>query len=480
MKKITRHTFLFILLCLTTALSNCVNQASQSSMSILKNKQPNILFIFADDMSYQVVNSLGNAEVQTPQIDLLMNSGTIFSHTYNQGGWNGAICVASRSMLNCGQFLWNAHKRDKKKELESGQLWSQLMAKAGYDTYFSGKWHVSGVKATNIFKTVGNVRGGMPRQTDEGYNRPIEGKKDVWSPYDTKFGGFWEGGKHWSEVLGDNSVKFIQQAAKSDKPFFMYLAFNAPHDPRQSPKKYVDKYPLKNISIPKSFLPEYPYAEEIAGKKLRDERLAPYPRTHHAVKVNRQEYYAIITHMDDQIRRIIEALKASGKYDNTYIVFTADHGLSVGHHGLIGKQNMYDHSMRVPFVICGPGIKAQRCNTSIYLQDIMPTTLELAGIKKPEQVQFKSLIPLLENSNQPQYDAIYGGYIDKQRMITMGDFKLIHYPKSNTTLLFDLKNDPEEMKNLAADAKYADTLKSLKKKFIELQKETGDDLKVAF
>jgi len=138
----------------------------------------------------------------------------------------------------------------------------------------------------------------------------------------------------------------------------MYLAFNATHDPRQSPKEYIDRYPLDRIKLPENFLPQYPHAAKVCGLGLRDEKLMPYPRTEFAVKVHRQEYFAIVTHMDDQIGRILEALEKSGKADNTYIIFTADHGLAVGHHGFCGKQNMYDHSMRVPFFIVGPDIEA--------------------------------------------------------------------------------------------------------------------------
>ena len=107
----------------------------------------------------------------------------------------------------------------------------------------------------------------------------------------------------------------------------MYVAFNAPHDPRQSPKEYVDRYPLDSISVPKSFMPKYPYAETMgAGETLRDERLAPFPRTEYAVKVNRQEYYAITSHLDDQLKDILDALEKKGLKENTYIFFTSDHG----------------------------------------------------------------------------------------------------------------------------------------------------------
>jgi choline-sulfatase len=258
----------------------------------------------------------------------------------------------------------------------------------------------------------------------------------------------------------------------------MYLAFNAPHDPRQSPKEYMDKYPLENVKVPANFLPEYPYKDSIGcSAKLRDEKLAPFPRTKYAVKVNRQEYYAIITHMDAQVGRILDALEKTGKADNTYIFFTADHGLAVGHHGLIGKQNMYDHSVRVPLMVTGPGVpKSKKITAPVYLQDIMPSTLELAGIDKPRHVRFKSLMPLINGKTKSSYDAIYGGYIDLQRMVSADGYKMIYYPKINKTLLYNLEDDPLEMKNIADDPSNARTISKLRRRLKKLQKQVGDKL----
>ena len=445
--------------------------------------KPNILVILADDQAYNTVRALGNNEIETPHLDKLVASGTTFTHAYNMGGWNGAICMASRMMLMTGQYVWDA-ERDyaKMDELfrKPEKLWPQLLAAAGYDTWFSGKWHIN-VKAGDAFGVARHVRPGMPNQTDEGYNRPIDGKPDPWSPYDPKFEGFWKGGRHWSEVLADDGVDYLQQAATNEAPFLMYLAFNAPHDPRQSPKEYIDKYPSDQIAIPKSYLPEYPF--DIGSNKIRDEKLAPFPRTHHAVQVNRREYYAIITHMDAQIGRILNALKATGKEDDTYIFFGADHGLAVGHHGLMGKQNMFDHSMRVPLVAVGPGITpGARIDTPVYLQDIMATTLELAAVEKPAHVRYHSLKPLWEGSKAKPYPAIYGAYVKSQRMVSADGFKLIVYPNINRALLFDLKNDPAEMHDLAGDPAHANRKRILFDKLLELQRECNDtlDLKKAF
>jgi len=334
------------------------------------------------------------------------------------------------------------------------------------------------VKPEMVFDTASDPRPGMPNQTPQGYNRPNAAEFDPWKPWDKKFGGFWKGGKHWAEIVGDHGVSFLKKAAKSDKPFFMYLAFNAPHDPRQSPKSYVDKYPLDKIKVPVNFLPEYPHNAAMGcGRGLRDEKLAPFPRTKYAIKVNRQEYYAIITHMDAQVGRILDALEATGQADNTYIFFTGDHGLAVGHHGLVGKQNLFDHSVRVPLLVAGPGVpKNKRLDTPVYLQDIMPSSLEVAGIKKPAYVQFRSLMPLVHGRRKSSYDAVYGGYTNAQRMVTQDGYKLLLIPKIKKALLFNLADDPNEMNDLFANKTHRPTAKKLFARLLQLQKETGDTL----
>lgn len=456
---------------------------------LFEKKQPNILFIFADDQAFDTINALGYTDVETPNLDRLVRNGVTFTHAYNMGAWHGAVCVASRTMLNTGRFLWEA--RDLEPELhaeqDKGHFWSQYMKRAGYETYMSGKWHVKGIDPNDIFDHVRDVRPGMPKDHFDwqnpdahhvGYDRPIEGEKDEWSPYDESMGGYWDGGTHWSEVLGNHAVDYLNHAKEKDDPFFMYLAFNAPHDPRQSPKEYVDKYPLDKIAVPENFQPLYPYQDDIGcGYDLRDERLAPFPRTEYAVKVHRQEYYAIITHMDAQVGRILDALEASGKADNTYIFFTADHGLACGHHGLMGKQNMYDHSVRVPLFINGPNVpKDKRIDTPAYLQDIMASSLDLAGIPKADYMDFNSLMPIIAGEKEKNYDLIYGGYMELQRMVCDGEFKLIYYPKIDKTILYNLKEDPMEMHDLAVDPKYAEKIQELREKLHDMQVELSDPM----
>lgn len=492
------RAILFILLVLNFVMG-CTTQPESSA------KRPNIVFIFTDDQTFSAINAFGNTEIHTPNLDHLVHNGTTFTHAYNMGSWSGAVCAASRAMLISGRSVWNANAFRKNwiKNDSLNKTWGKMLSSHGYDTYMTGKWHVD-ARAEDVFQHVKHVRPGMPKdnwdhakmvrkfdsleraQSNDyesimpvGYNRPKHLNDSTWLPYNQNLGGFWEGGKHWSEVIKEDAISFLQQSKKSENPFFMYIAFNAPHDPRQAPKEYLDMYDLNAISVPESFLPEYPHRLAIRnGNNLRDEALAPFPRTKHAIKTHIGEYYAIITHLDAQVGKILEALAETGKADNTYIIFTADHGLAMGKHGLLGKQNLFDHSIRVPMIITGPDIpKNEKVDADIYLQDAMATTLELAKIDKPDYVFFNSFLSLAKGKKHSSaYRNIYGAYLDVQRMIRKDNYKLLVYPNLKKTLLFDLKNDPEEMIDIANNPNQKERVQSLFSELLVLQKEMNDSL----
>lgn len=352
---------------------------------------------------------------------------------------------------------------------------AQLIAAQGYRTAFSGKWHV-GCDHTQVFGQIRHYRkGGMAPDKPNAYFRPVEGQPDPWSASDPAEEGLWKGGQHWSEVIADDFSVFLGDS--DSRPWFMYLAFNAPHDPRQSPQTDLDRYPLSRVKLPPNFLPLYPHRAAMgADKGLRDENLAPFPRTPFAVQTHRREYYAAITHLDRQIGKILDALDKSPAAKNTYIFFTADHGLSCGEHGLMGKQNLYDSSVRVPFIVAGPRVPAgSRVDAPVYLQDAMPTVLKLAGASVSADLGFQDLRPHWEGKGVPR-DAVIGAFRDLQRMITKDGKKLILYPQAKVLRVFDLRADPDEIQDLAASPAGMAAARTLFQRLLEIQRETGDPL----
>ena len=489
-----------------------------------ESEKPNFIFIYTDDQRFDTVGLIGDNQLITPNLDKLVTNGAVFSNTYNMGAWHGAICVASRSMIISGKSVWRAKEAlnsptnvqinsqisSENQSILISETWPQILKKNGYKTYMSGKWHVQ-LPVEKVFDVVVNKRPGMPddnrglfgkqlqvwkeesgdiskldKYMPVGYGRPINENDNSWESSDTLQGGFWEGGKHWSEVLADDAINLIDDSKKIDDPFFMYLAFNAPHDPRQAPERFLEMYPIDQIKLPSNYSSQHPYWKEIGNEPgVRDEGLAPYPRSEFAVKKHIQEYYAVISHLDEQVGKIVSHLESQKMLDNTYIIFTSDHGLAVGQHGLIGKQSLYDHSIRVPMIINGPNIKKGSVyNQDIYLQDIVPTTLDLANISIPNYVDFKSFYNLILNKDSNKtHDAIYGtygccpgNYFDFQRMIRKDNFKLMLFPKNKRIELYDLNQDPYEINNLAENSKYKPKVKDLYKELTILQKEMGDTL----
>ncbi len=444
--------------------------------------RPNFLFLIADDLTYNGIRAMGNHEVETPNLDRLVSQGCAFTHCFHQGAWLGAVCVASRSMLNSGLSAFRVQK-----QMESVPLWGQTVGQAGYSTAIVGKWHLSKSALEKSFQEHSKVfMGGMYESGPEAYNRPAPG--NTWTPWDKSLKGQWmqagalqpQAGdeiKHSAQIWAECAAERLTAMAAGENPFFLYVGFTSPHDPRQAPKEFVDMYPASKVAVPANYLPEHPFDQ--GDHKLRDEVLAPFPRSREAVQVHRSEYYAHITYLDRQIGVILDALEKSGKASNTYVVFTADHGLAVGQHGLMGKQNMYDHSTRIPLIVAGPGVKrGRRVDELVYQHSVFATTCDLAGVPVPKTVEFPSLAGWLRGAGKGPAgpESVFCYYRDFQRSVRTKEYKWIVYPEAKRTQLFDLRKDPGEMRDLSGDGRYAGVRVRLEGMLKEHRRVLGDGL----
>jgi arylsulfatase A-like enzyme len=212
-------------------------------------------------------------------------------------------------------------------------------------------------------------------------------------------------------------------------------------------------------------------------KGIRDENLAAWPRTEAVIRDQLAEYYGMITHLDGEIGRILNVLKKSGLAENTLIIYAADNGLALGSHGLLGKQSVYEHSMRTPLIFVGPGIPAGKSTAAFsYLLDIFPTLCDYIGLPKPKALDGESLRPLWEHKKDSVRDSVFLPFLDIQRAVRDERWKLICYPKIGYMQLFDLQNDPGESTDLAFRPEYVDQINRLLKLMRQWQAKTGDSL----
>lgn len=429
------------------------------------SRRPNILFLFADDQRADTIAAHGNPHIKTPNIDGLVRSGYSFRRNYIFGGNNGAVCVPSRAMLMTGKTWFHIDAPT----LAGARLLPELLGENGYVTFATGKWHngqPSWLRAFQHGKSV--MFGGMSDHTKV----PI---RDL-GP-DGRLTDQRTGEKFSSELFADAAIEFLERHDRQ-KPFFAYVAFTAPHDPRQPPPAYREMYYRSGLPLPVNFLPQLPFDNGMMSD-LRDENLAAWPRTEAIIRDQLAEYYGMITHMDEQIGRILATLQRSGQAENTIIVYAADNGLALGSHGLLGKQSVYEHSMRVPLIFSGPGIPRGKSSRGFtYLLDVFPTLCELAGVKAPADLEGSSLRPLWMGKKTSLRDSIFLPFIQLQRAVRDERWKLIAYPKIGYLELFDLRSDPHETTNLIERKEYDAHVQRLLKRMKEWQAQVGDTLEI--
>lgn len=463
-------------------------------------ERPNILFIMADDQSaYDLKIYDPDSSLDTPVLDQLAAEGMVFDGAHHMGAWAGAVCTPSRTMIMTGRTLWHAPGKNPlasnpkyvPANIEKRSLAAVFNA-AGYDTM---------------------------RTCKKGNSYPAANEQFTVVHDSTKRGGTDETGSAWH---AKQVLEYLNQreAAKDSDPFMIYFGFSHPHDTRDGKPELLAKYGAVNHSdpnvslppvngkqpkLPINYLTKHPFdnteltvRDEVAVSgvwKNRDER---------TIRNELGRECACSENIDTQIGVVLEKLAAMGQLENTYIIYSSDHGMAIGRHGLQGKQNLYEHTYRVPYIVKGPGIKpGSRALGNIYHTDALVTLCDLAGIEAPQTCEGISFKPVLTGEKDTVRDVLYGAYVARNqpgmRCVKKGDWKLIRYecPEkgANATQLFNLAENPNELvaehhdpniialtqytpkpleTNLAEDPAYAQKLQEMKLLLLEEMRSHDD------
>lgn len=444
---------------------------------LLGAEPPNVVLIFADDMRFDGLSANGNRQVKTPHLDRLASEGTTFRRTYLQGANSGATCIPSRAQLLTGRGVFDIGDGIGRKFAPEWTTFAQAFQAGGYFTQIIGKSHNEAESSMRGFMGGARLYGLSSGPYRPHYALPFQDFRDD-GRYNKNhlylltrlnpderldpFANKAVEGAHNTEVFGTAAIDFIASYERS-QPFFLYLAFHAPHDPRQSPPEYRELYKDDEIELPPNFLPQSPF--EFGEHECRDELLAPYPRTTEDTKRQLADYYGNISHLDSQVGQVIAALKARGVYEKTIIAMSSDSGLALGSHGLFGKQSLYDNgATHVPMIFAGPEIpKGKQTEALMYTFDIYPTLCDLAGVPIPASVKGQSMKSALV-SNAPGRELLTFAFKDSVRALNDGRYKLIEYAWQGKrfTQLFDIIKDPYEVNNLADSDDYRDLLARLR------------------
>jgi choline-sulfatase len=433
------------------------------TLSAHAEKRPNVLFIIADDQSpFDLKVYDPNSKLDTPNIDRLAAEGITLDGAYQMGSFSGAVCTPSRHMVMCGRTVWHLPIGPGAKDHCPSDIVDHTMGavfnKAGYDTMRTCKNGNSYAAANKQFTIVHDA---------------------------TKRGGTAETGSAWH---GQRVLEYLdqRQATKDSDPFLIYFGFSHPHDTRDGTPELLAKYGATNHkdknNLPADYLPAYPFPH--GHPNLRDEVSVSgvwEKRDERTIRNELGREFACSENIDIHVGSVLKKLEEMGELDNTYIIYTADHGMAIGRHGLQGKQNLYQHTWRVPFIVRGPGIKpGTRAEGNIYLLDTLSTLCDLTGVKAPESSEGTSFKPVLTGEKSTVRDTLFGVYNGGtkpgMRCVKKGDWKLIKYDVLNGTVrqtqLFNLaenpneflkehgKNDPK-LTNLAGNPAYADKRKEL-------------------
>lgn len=420
-----------------------------------ESKSPNIVFIAADDLNDWVGFLGGHPQIKTPRLDALAARGTVFANAHCQA----PLCNPSRTSLLLGlrpstTGVYGLAPGARKVEALRARLsLPQAFRRAGYHTYTCGKiWHDGSLSPAEMraeFDEVGPAPG-MPRPPKPISKLPRSNPLVDWGefPADDRNQADWK--------IATAAVTALRNAP-TNQPFFVTCGFRLPHVPCYASAKWFRLYPAPEVQLPpvldndRDDTPRFSWYLHWALPEPRLAQLRKYDEWTALVRA----YLASVSFMDSQVGRVLDALKESGREDNTIVVFWSDHGWHLGEKLITGKNTLWERSTRVPLVFAGPGIaRAARCAQPIELLDIYPTLVDICGLKPVPDLEGLSLRPQLEHAATPRARPAVTTHNQGNHAIRDLRWRYIHYADGSEEL-YDLKNDPNEWTNVVAEPQHA-------------------------
>ncbi len=473
-----RLVLVFIILNLFNNIA--VSQPLSRDMNIGKTKGPNILFITTDYQSGDDIPSI-TPVLQMPNLAKLIREGATFQNHFSVA----PICIPSRYSIISGVYPHTHGQWDNEGEwLPNGiPTLMELLSSAGYQTTGIGKMHFSpwdrmaGFAKRIIAERKGNGSSDTLRKDDyakylatAGLTRwdylKRQATGEIFGVYDWPF----KDSLHIDYFVGNETVKFINSNKGTDKPWFTWVSFNGPHNPWDPPKRFADYYMEKDLPIFESagnFFEENSYkiteARYNYTRKVVDQIDGNPDKRKYLLKRILAGHYGGLTFIDEQIGKIISALEKNGQLDNTIIIFSSDHGAHLGDHDMIHKGTALRRSANIPFIVWWPGKikKGVRTGFTSHI-DLMPTLLDIAGLSKPSSNEGESMIDVITGKSEGSDHTIIEIRDSYSWICNKYNFG-IHF-SSREESLFDLTNDPGELKNVVHRPEYkkiVDSLRSL-------------------
>lgn len=450
------------------------------------NDKPNIILIITDQQRYDTINALGAPWMKTPALDRLVREGTAFTNCFV----TSPVCVGSRASLFTGMYphstgvFTNFHPWE--------PTWVQWLADAGYHCVNIGKMHINPYDAKGGFHQrffVENKDRPLfldehPRALYDEWDKALHARKLEKPSRYTRFtkdpeayrkalGAFaWDLDEdiHSDMFIGEHAVWWLKER-KSTAPMFLQIGFPGPHPPYDPSQRYLDMYKDVDIPVPDPTEAELaaqpPSQGELRNNMIRNNydsvAWKDKPGKDELLRI-RRHYAANITMIDDKVGEIMKTLDEKGYLDNAIVIFTSDHGDALGDHGHIQKWTMYDCSVKVPLIMWSRNNIWQSSNESlVQLMDIAPTILEAAGVTPPAYFQARSLWPILQGDVQQVRSEVYSELArdhiqtGAEYMVMRRDmqWKLVYYLGDPNGELYDMKNDPSELKNLWASPEHS-------------------------